>query len=148
MIKQGSRCTRSRSRAHPACGGLGIGLGQTLLALVPLATLLLAVAQGAERLGLGAVIGTLLALAGVAVISQGPLEASVPLGSLLAAVASAVCIAQAAVLVRRFPAVHPVSMNAVGMTTGAVLLVAGSVLAGALRPAQAPPTPDEVTPSR
>jgi drug/metabolite transporter (DMT)-like permease len=54
----------------------------------------------------------------------------VPLGSLLAAVASAVCIAQAAVLVRRFPAVHPVTMNAVGMTTGAALLVAGSVLAG------------------
>ena len=47
---------------------------------------------------------------------------------------------------RRFPAVHPVSMNVVGMTTGAVLLVAGSVLAGALRPAQPPLTPDEVTP--
>jgi drug/metabolite transporter (DMT)-like permease len=68
------------------------------------------------------------------VISQGPLGASVPLGSLLAAVASAVCIAQAAVLVRRFPAVHPVTMNAVGMTTGAALLVAGSVLAGEPRP--------------
>src|SRR5215212_10484833 len=95
-------------------------LGQTLLALVPLATLLLAVAQGQERLR----------LAGVAVISQGPLGASVPLGSLLAALASAVCIAQAAVLVRRFPTVHPVTMNAVGMTTGAALLVAGSVLAG------------------
>ena len=80
---------------------------------------------------LAAVIGTLLALAGVAVISQGPMGASVPLGGLLlAAVASAVCIAQAAVLVRRFPAVHPVTMNAVGMTTGAVLLLAGSVLAG------------------
>jgi drug/metabolite transporter (DMT)-like permease len=90
---------------------------------------LLAVAQRQERLRLAAVIGTLLALAGVAVISQGPMGASVPLGSLLAAVASAVCIAQAAVLVRRFPAVHPVTMNAVGMTTGAVLLVAGSVLA-------------------
>jgi drug/metabolite transporter (DMT)-like permease len=54
----------------------------------------------------------------------------VPLGSLLAAVASAVCIAQAAVLVRRFPAVHPVTMNAVGMTTGAALLLAGSLLTG------------------
>jgi drug/metabolite transporter (DMT)-like permease len=64
------------------------------------------------------------------VISQGPMGASVPLGSLLAAVASAVCIAQAAVLVRRFPTVHPVTMNAVGMTTGAVLLVAGSLLTG------------------
>jgi drug/metabolite transporter (DMT)-like permease len=116
--------------AYYALVRLHAGLGQTLLALVPLATLLLAVAQGQERLRAAAVVGTLLALAGVAVISQGPLSVSVPLGSLLAAVASAVCIAQAAVLVRRFPAVHPVTMNAVGMTTGAVLLLAGSVLAG------------------
>lgn len=119
--------------AYYALVRLHAGLGQTLLALVPLATLLLAVTQRQERLRLAAVIGTLLALAGVAVISQGPMAASVPLGSLLAAVASAVCIAQAAVLVRRFPIVHPVTMNAVGMTTGAVLLVAGSVLAGEAR---------------
>jgi len=115
--------------AYYALVRLHAGLGQTLLALVPLATLLLAVAQGQERLRLAAVIGTLLALVGVAVISQGPLAASVPLSSLLAALASAVCIAQAAVLVRRFPAVHPVTMNAVGMATGAALLVVGSVLA-------------------
>jgi len=68
-----------------------------------------------------AVVGTLLALAGVAIISQGSVGASVPLASLVAVVASAVCIAQAAVLVRRFPPVHPVIMNAVGMTTGAAL---------------------------
>src|SRR5919206_5225486 len=116
--------------AYYALVRLHAGLGQTLLALVPLATLLLAVAQRQERLRLAAVIGTLLALVGVAVISQGPLGASVPLGSLLAALASAVCIAQAAVLVRRFPAVHPVTMNAVGMTTGGALLLVGSVLAG------------------
>jgi drug/metabolite transporter (DMT)-like permease len=47
----------------------------------------------------------------------------------VAAVASAVCIAQAAVLVRRFPPIHPVTMNAVGMGTGALLL-AGSMVAG------------------
>jgi drug/metabolite transporter (DMT)-like permease len=116
--------------AYYALVRLHAGLGQTLLALVPLATLLLAVAQRQERLRAAAVIGTLLALAGVAVISQAPSGGSVPLGSLLAALASAVCIAQAAVLVRRFPAVHPVTMNAVGMTTGAALLLVGSVLAG------------------
>ena len=116
--------------AYYALVRLHAGLGQTILALVPLATLLLAVAQRQERLRLAAVIGTLLALVGVAVISQGPMGASVPLGSLLAALASAVCIAQAAVLVRGFPAVHPVAMNAVGMATGAALLVAGSVLTG------------------
>jgi drug/metabolite transporter (DMT)-like permease len=54
----------------------------------------------------------------------------VPLLSLLALVGGALCFAEAAVLVRRFPQMHPVTMNAVGMTTGAALLVIGSVLAG------------------
>ena len=116
--------------AYYALVRLHAGLGHTLLALVPLATLLLAVAQRQERLRAVAVVGTLLALAGVAIISQGSVGASVPLASLVAAVASAVCIAQAAVLVRRFPPVHPVTMNAVGMGTGAVLLLAGSMVAG------------------
>jgi drug/metabolite transporter (DMT)-like permease len=106
------------------------GLGQTLLALVPLATLLLAVIQRQEHLSLAAALGTLLALVGIAVMSQAPLQESVPLLSLLAIVGSAFCFAQAAVLVRRFPSVHPVTMNAVGMATGAALLVFGAVLAG------------------
>jgi drug/metabolite transporter (DMT)-like permease len=106
------------------------GLGQTLLALVPLATLLLAVAWRQERLRVAAVLGTLLALAGIAVMSRAPLREAVPLLSVLALVGSALCFAQAAVLVRRFPGLHPVAMNAVGMTAGAALLVAGSVVAG------------------
>jgi drug/metabolite transporter (DMT)-like permease len=40
----------------------------------------------------------------------------------------AICFAQAAVLVRRFPPVHPVTMNAVGMMAGAALLVIASAL--------------------
>jgi drug/metabolite transporter (DMT)-like permease len=106
------------------------GLGQTLLALVPLATLLLAVAWRQERLRVAALVGTLLALAGIAVMSRAPLREAVPLLSVLALVGSALCFAQAAVLVRRFPGLHPVAMNAVGMTAGAALLVAGSVVAG------------------
>jgi drug/metabolite transporter (DMT)-like permease len=106
------------------------GLGQTLLALVPLATLLLAVLQRQERFRVAAVFGTLLALAGIAVLSQTPVQQEVPALSLLALVGSAFCFAQAAVLVRRFPPVHPVTMNAVGMATAAGLLFAGSLLAG------------------
>jgi drug/metabolite transporter (DMT)-like permease len=106
------------------------GLGQTLLALVPLATLLLAVLQRQERFRRAALAGTLLALAGVAVMSRAPLREEVPLLSLLALLGSALCFAQAAVLVRRFPPVHPVTMNAVGMTTAAVLLLGGSLVAG------------------
>jgi drug/metabolite transporter (DMT)-like permease len=106
------------------------GLAQTLLALVPLATLLLAVLQRQERLRAGAVVGSLLALAGIAVISQASLGEDVPLLSLLAAVGSAFCFGQAAVVVRRFPQVHPVTMNAVAMTTGAALLLTGSLVVG------------------
>jgi drug/metabolite transporter (DMT)-like permease len=106
------------------------GLGQILLALVPLATLLLAVLWRQERLGAAAVLGTLLALVGVAVISRSPLQEDVPLLSVLAVVGGAICFAQALVLVRRFPRVHPVSMNAVGMAAGAAVLLTASLVAG------------------
>jgi drug/metabolite transporter (DMT)-like permease len=106
------------------------GLGQTLLALVPLVTLLLAVLAQQERLRLGAVVGALLAVAGIAVLSRAPLREAVPVVSLLALLGSAFCFAQAAVLVRRFPPVHPVTMNAVGMATAASLLIPASLLVG------------------
>jgi drug/metabolite transporter (DMT)-like permease len=106
------------------------GFGQTLLALVPLATLLLAVAQRRERLRAGAVVGALIAVIGVAVMAEAPLRESLPLLSLLAGIGSAFCFAEGAILVRWFPPVHPVTINAVGMATGAALLALGSVLAG------------------
>src|SRR5215210_3421153 len=109
---------------------LHAGFGSILLALVPLATLLLAVLHGQERLRAVAAAGTLVSLAGVALMSRAPLRESLPVPSLLAALGSAFCIAQATVLVRRFPPVHPVTMNAVAMTAGAAVLIAGSALAG------------------
>jgi drug/metabolite transporter (DMT)-like permease len=116
--------------AYYALVELHAGFGQILLALVPLMTLLLAVAQGQERLRLAAIAGSVLALGGVVLMSQAPLRESLPLLSVLAALGSALCFAQAAVLVRRIPRVHPVTMSAVGMSAGAVALVAASVLAG------------------
>jgi drug/metabolite transporter (DMT)-like permease len=106
------------------------GLGQTLLALVPLLTLLLAVFQRQERLGVGAIAGAVLAVAGIGVLSRAPLQEAVPLLSLLALLGSAVCFAQAAILVRHFPPVHPVTTNAVGMTSAALLLIPGALLFG------------------
>lgn len=106
------------------------GLGQTVIAVVPLAALLLAVLQREERLHARAIVGALLALAGVASLSRTPLHEGVPLLSLLAMVGSACCLAQAAVVVRRFPTVHPVTLNAVGMLTGALVLVLGSLALG------------------
>ena len=107
------------------------GLGQILLALVPLATLLLAVLWRQERVRGSAVIGTFFALVGVTLIASDPLrQAPPPLTSVLAVVGGSVCFAQALVLVRRFPRVQPVTMNAVGMTTGALVLLAASMIAG------------------
>jgi drug/metabolite transporter (DMT)-like permease len=105
------------------------GLGQTVLALVPLVTLLLAVLQRQERFRPAALGGSVLALAGIAVLAQAPLQ-GVPMLSLLALLAAACCFAEAAIVVRRVPAVHPITMNAVGMTAAAVMLVAGSILVG------------------
>jgi drug/metabolite transporter (DMT)-like permease len=106
------------------------GLGQTVMALVPLVTLLLAVLQHQERLRRAAVAGALLALAGIALMSRPAAGETVPLLSLLAVLAAVFCFAQGAVLVRGFPQVHPVTGNAIGMTTGALLLLAGSLVAG------------------
>jgi drug/metabolite transporter (DMT)-like permease len=49
---------------------------------------------------------------------------------LLAALGSVLCFAQGTVLVRRFPPVHPVTMNAVGMTAGAAVLLASTLILG------------------
>lgn len=116
--------------AYYALIELHAGFGQILLALVPLLTLLLAVGQRQERFRLTALGGALLALAGIVVMSSAPLEDSLPLLSVLAALASALCFAEAAVLVRWLPPVHPVAMNAVGMTTGAMALVLAALVAG------------------
>lgn len=116
--------------AYYALVELHAGFGQILLALVPLLTLLLAVGQRQERLRLAAVAGTVLAFAGVAVMASAPLRESLPLVSVLAALGAALCFAQAAVLVRRLPPIHPVAMNAVGAVAGTVVLLAAALVAG------------------
>jgi drug/metabolite transporter (DMT)-like permease len=116
--------------AYYALIELHAGLSQTFLALVPLATLLLAILQRQEHLRASAVLGSLVALAGVAVISGASVGGSVPTVSLLAMLGAVLCFAEAAVVVRWFPKVHPVTINAVGMGSGAALLLAGSLVAG------------------
>jgi drug/metabolite transporter (DMT)-like permease len=111
------------SFAYYALVRIHAGLAQTLLALVPLATLLLAVVQRQERLRLAAVVGTLFSVAGIGVISGVSGTEAVPVLSLLAVLGAVLCFAQATVVVRHFPPVHPVTMNALGMATGAAILV-------------------------
>jgi drug/metabolite transporter (DMT)-like permease len=106
------------------------GLGQTLLALAPLVSLLIAVAWRQELLTRGAVVGSVLSAAGVAVVAWRPEGEPVPLGPLLAGLGATVCMALATVLVRRSPRVDPIAMNAVGALTAAGLLLVASTLVG------------------
>jgi drug/metabolite transporter (DMT)-like permease len=109
---------------------LHAGFGQIILALVPLLTVLLAVLQGQERLHLAALAGAVLAVVGVALMSSASLHGSVPVLSVLAGIGGAICFAEAAVLVRRLPPVHPITMNAIGMVAGTVILFVGALAAG------------------
>ncbi|HEX2030574.1 MAG TPA: EamA family transporter, partial [Actinomycetota bacterium] len=98
-----------------------------VLAMAPLATFLLAIAQRQERFRWRGLIGGVVALAGVGVMVGAP---EVPLGSLLALVGAAVVAGEAGVIAKWFPKAHPVTMNAVGMAFGSALLIALSLLRG------------------
>lgn len=106
------------------------GVFQTVTALTPLATLLLAVGQGQERLRTQALVGTGLAVAGVAIVTRGGSLSSVPLSAIAAMLGGVLCFGEAAVLARRLPRCHPVTMTATGMATGAAFLLAASLVKG------------------
>jgi drug/metabolite transporter (DMT)-like permease len=53
---------------------------------------------------------------------------AVPVLSPLAVLGAVLCFAEATVLVRHFPPVHPVTKNALGMVVGAAILIALSSL--------------------
>jgi drug/metabolite transporter (DMT)-like permease len=104
------------------------GLTQVLLACVPLFTFALALVQRQERFRLEGLVGATLAAAGIAVVFGSGFDTGVPLSSMLATLAGAVCWAEALVVVKASPGVHPAAMNAVAMAVGAVILLALSVL--------------------
>jgi drug/metabolite transporter (DMT)-like permease len=106
------------------------GVGVVILALVPLLTLVLAVAQRVERFRWAAAIGAIVAAGGVAIISADQLAGRVPILPLLAAIGAAAGIAQSNVLIKRLPEVHPITTNAIAMLTGAALLVVVSLAVG------------------
>jgi drug/metabolite transporter (DMT)-like permease len=104
------------------------GSGAVLLSMAPLTTFLLAFAQRQERFRWRALAGALVAVAGIAVMFGAP--GGVPLGSVVAFLGGAVAVSEAGVIAKWFPKAHPVSMNAVAMGVGSVLLLALSRIAG------------------
>ena len=104
------------------------GSGAVLLSLAPLTTFLLAVVQRQERFRWQALMGAMVALAGIVVMFGAP--GGVPLGSVVAFLGAAVAVGEAGVIAKWFPKAHPVSMNAAAMGVGSILLLALSLVAG------------------
>jgi drug/metabolite transporter (DMT)-like permease len=100
------------------------GLAQVLLACVPLLTFGLALLHRQERFRPESLIGAFVAVGGIAVVFSNALHAGVPLGSMAAILGGAACWAEALVVVKAFPAIHPAVMNAIAMGVGGVVLVA------------------------
>jgi drug/metabolite transporter (DMT)-like permease len=106
------------------------GLGAVFLATVPLLTFGFALLHRQERFRWDGLIGGVFAVGGMAVIFREGLGAGVPLGSLLSLFAAAVCFAETGILVKAFPRVHPVSMNAIGLGVGGLMLLVLAVVYG------------------
>lgn len=118
------------------------GVAAVILAMVPLITALLAVAQRLERFEPRMAIGALLALGGILVMTVGPESLLLPVGALIATILAALSVGQSVILGKRVSGFHPVMTNAVGMSVGAPLLLAVSAFAG--EPWQIPQAPETI----
>ena len=106
------------------------GLGGTIMAAVPLLTVMFAAAHRLERLRLRGVVGAVVALTGIAIMSSGALSGDVSLVSVLAVVVAAAAASESGIVLKLLPSAHPVVTNAIGMSVGAVLLLLLSSIAG------------------
>jgi drug/metabolite transporter (DMT)-like permease len=106
------------------------GVAVVIMAVVPLVTLLLSAAEGAERLRARSVLGAFLALAGIAWMAFGPQHVVVPLPALAAMLGAAIAVGQSIIIGKRISGNHPAVTNAVGMSLGALLLLGSSLAVG------------------
>jgi drug/metabolite transporter (DMT)-like permease len=106
------------------------GLASVLLALAPLLTFFFAIAHRLEPFRWRGLVGGVLAVAGITLAFVEQPNTRVPLGSVLALLAGTACLAEATVVVKWLPQVHPVVLNALAMSTGTGMLLACSLLAG------------------
>ena len=105
-------------------------MGSVTLALVPVATPLLATAHGLERVRARSLIGGGLAAIGIAIALREQLAATVPFISIVALIAAALCAAESGVVIKYFPRSHPAATNAVAMGAGTIALIGLSRVAG------------------
>lgn len=118
---------------YPALREVPAGTAMVLLALVPLETFGLAIAQRQERFRLQGLIGALIALVGVGIVFADQVSADVPIVSLLMVIGGTVFVAESGVLLKWIPRSDPFSTNAVAMLVAALVLLLLSLVGGEAR---------------
>ena len=106
------------------------GIAAVVLAVGPLLVLLLAVAHRLERFSVRAAVGAVIALAGTALMFLDPGEADVGWTSFALLGLAALGASESVVVSKLAGRQHPMAMNLVGMTVGAVALLAFAALRG------------------
>jgi len=107
-------------------------VSQTISALVPLLTLVLASIHGLERITWRGTLGGLLAIAGILVVfgSTTSIGVSLSIPRILAILVGTAFIAEGGVVIKLFPRNHPIVTNGIAMSVGAVMLFAISLVSG------------------
>jgi drug/metabolite transporter (DMT)-like permease len=100
------------------------------LALTPLLTIVLAVIHRQEKFQVQSLLGSLIALAGVAVIFADQLSADIPLSSLILLALGVLALAETGIVVKMIPKSDPRATNAVALPFAALLLLALSIAVG------------------
>jgi drug/metabolite transporter (DMT)-like permease len=106
------------------------GVASVVLAVGPLLTLLLAVAHGMERLGARPVAGAVVALVGSVLIFFQPGSIDFGILSFALLAVAALCASESVVVSKLVGREHPMAMNFVGMSAGAVVLLVAAALGG------------------
>lgn len=104
------------------------GMSAVILATGPIFTLLFTLLHHQESFRWRVLLGSLLAVSGVALVFREELHIDVPFIYLGAMVLGAACIAEANVIAKGFPKNHPVTTNAIGMGIGTIILFLMSIL--------------------
>jgi drug/metabolite transporter (DMT)-like permease len=103
---------------------------QILMALVPLFTLFLSALHGIESITRRGLFGSLLAVVGIAITVGGASTMDLSLPHIAAILIAAVFVAEGGVMIKKFPPNPPIMTNAIGMTTGTIILGITSLVSG------------------
>jgi drug/metabolite transporter (DMT)-like permease len=115
---------------YPALRTVQAGTASVVIALSPLVTYGLAVAQRQERFRLAALVGGAIALIGIAIVFVEQLGVAVPIVPLAVVALGMVCLSEAGIIVKWIPRSDPFAINAIAMLIAGVALLLVSLVIG------------------